>query len=97
MVQSVVNSFQVMEVVAPAVDPSLRPQLLSLLPSLLSTLCSRYTTVRHMAARVVATMAQVDLHRTMQVSSVVVQKYNVPGIYVRRIILMGIVLICDRI
>ncbi len=82
MVQSVVNSLQVMEVVAPAVDRSLRPQLLSLLPSFLSTLCSRYTTARHMAARVVATMAQVDLHRTMQVSSVVVWKYQA-STYVR--------------
>ena len=67
--QSVVASLQALEIMAPSVDPSLKPQLLSLLPLLLTSLCSHFTAVRHMAARCIATLAQVDLHQTMEVDN----------------------------
>ena len=67
--QSVVASLQALEIMAPSVDLSLKPQLLSLLPLLLTTLCSHFTAVRHMAARCIATLAQVDLHQTMEVGN----------------------------
>ena len=65
--QVVVHSLQVLEVVTPALHPSLRPELFSLLPLLLSCVCSPFTTIRHMAARCVAANTQVDLHRCMLV------------------------------
>lgn len=65
--QSVVNSLQVLEVLAPSLHPTLSTQLFSLLPQLLSSLCSQYTAIRHKAARCFATLAQVQLHHTMQV------------------------------
>lgn len=66
--QGVVNSLQVLEVVTPALHASLNSQLLSLLPSLLACLCCSFTAVRHMAARCVAAVTQVDLHHCMLVS-----------------------------
>ena len=65
--QTVVNSLQVLETLSPSAHPSLSSQLFSLLPQLLSCLCSPYTVIRHMAARCFATLAQVQLHTTMQV------------------------------
>ena len=67
--QSVVGSLQVLEIVSPSVDLSLRSQFLSLLPFLLIGLCSHFTAVRHMAARCITTLAQVDLHHTMEAGS----------------------------
>lgn len=66
--QAVVNSLQVLEVVTPALHASLTPQLLSLLPFLLTCLCCSFTAIRHMAARCVAAITQVDLHHCMLVS-----------------------------
>lgn len=65
--QAVVHSLQVLEVLAPFLHPELSTQLFSLLPKLLSCLCSQYTAIRHLAARCLSTLAQVQLHTTMQV------------------------------
>ena len=65
--QGLVNALQVLEVLTPCLHPDLSTQLFSLLPQLLSCLCSQYTSIRHMAARCLATLAQVHLHTTMQV------------------------------
>ena len=69
--QAVVHSLQVLEVLAPFLHPELFTQLFSLLPQLLSCLCSQYTAIRHLAARCLSTLAQVQLHTTMQVISCV--------------------------
>ena len=69
--QAVVHSLQVLEVLAPFLHPELSTQLFSLLPQLLSCLCSQYTAIRHLAARCLSTLAQVELHTTMQVTSCV--------------------------
>ena len=65
--QSVVNSLQVVEVLSPSLHSSLSSELFSLLPRLRLCLCSPYTAIRHMSARCFATLAQVQLHTTMQV------------------------------
>ena len=67
----VVNSLSVLEVVAPAVSPRLKPHLFSLLPLLLSSLLSQFAVVRHMAACSLTVMAKVDLHQLMQVHTYV--------------------------
>ena len=65
--QDVVSGLQVLEAMAPAVSPALRPHLLGLLPSLLRGLLCPFTAIRHMCARCMTAMAKVDLHHTLQV------------------------------
>ncbi|XP_064406197.1 TATA-binding protein-associated factor 172-like [Halichondria panicea] len=67
LVQQAVHSLQVLETLAPAIDPALSPRLLGLLSNpLLSCVTSEFTAVRHMAARCVAILSKVDLHVSLQ-------------------------------
>ncbi len=62
LVQQAVHSLQVLETLAPAIDPALSPRLLGLLSNpLLSCVTSGFTAVRHMAARCVAILSKVTI------------------------------------
>ncbi|XP_036356640.1 TATA-binding protein-associated factor 172 [Octopus sinensis] len=58
--QEIINSLQVLECVANALSKSLLSQVLELLPDLSGYLQNCYTSIRHLACRVVGTLAQLD-------------------------------------
>jgi len=95
--QTVVGSLQVLEIVASAVDPSLKSQLLSLLPLLLTALCSHFTAVRHMAARCITTMAQVDLHHTMEVGGTYMVRRVTQRVEYRTVADTTYILLCELV
>ncbi|XP_053306351.1 TATA-binding protein-associated factor 172 isoform X2 [Spea bombifrons] len=63
--QELVNSLQVFEVTAAAMDPALHPLLLQHLPQLFMCLQHPYTAVRHMASRCVGVMSRIATMETM--------------------------------
>ncbi|KAM9726612.1 TATA-binding protein-associated factor 172 [Menidia menidia] len=63
--QDLVNSLQVLEIMAGAMAAELRPLLLEHLPHLFSCLHHPYTAVRHMAARCVGVLSKIATLETM--------------------------------
>nr|XP_029525639.1 TATA-binding protein-associated factor 172-like isoform X3 [Oncorhynchus nerka] len=63
--QELVNSLQVLEVMAGAMAPELKPLLLEHLPHLFTCLQHPYTAVRHMAARCVGVLSKIATMETM--------------------------------
>uniref|UniRef100_A0A671UYF7 B-TFIID TATA-box binding protein associated factor 1 n=1 Tax=Sparus aurata TaxID=8175 RepID=A0A671UYF7_SPAAU len=63
--QELVNSLQVLEVMAGAMAPELKPLLLEHLPYLFTCLQHPYTAVRHMAARCVGVLSKIAMLETM--------------------------------
>uniref|UniRef100_A0A3Q3GBQ6 BTAF1 RNA polymerase II, B-TFIID transcription factor-associated n=1 Tax=Kryptolebias marmoratus TaxID=37003 RepID=A0A3Q3GBQ6_KRYMA len=63
--QDLVNSLQVLEVIAGAMAAELRPLLLEHLPHLFTCLQHPYTAVRHMAARCVGVLSKIATLETM--------------------------------
>ncbi|XP_068183061.1 TATA-binding protein-associated factor 172 [Antennarius striatus] len=63
--QDLVNSLQVLEVMAGAMDAALKPVLMEHLPHLFTCLQHPYTAVRHMAARCVGVLSKVAMLETM--------------------------------
>ncbi|XP_034079596.1 TATA-binding protein-associated factor 172 isoform X1 [Gymnodraco acuticeps] len=63
--QELVNSLQVLEVMAGAMAAELRPLLLEHLPHLFTCLQHPYTAVRHMAARCVGVLSKIAMLETM--------------------------------
>uniref|UniRef100_A0A6Q2Y175 BTAF1 RNA polymerase II, B-TFIID transcription factor-associated n=1 Tax=Esox lucius TaxID=8010 RepID=A0A6Q2Y175_ESOLU len=63
--QELVNSLQVLEVIAGAMAPELKPLLLDRLASLFTCLQHPYTAVRHMAARCVGVLSKIATMETM--------------------------------
>uniref|UniRef100_A0A665UB46 BTAF1 RNA polymerase II, B-TFIID transcription factor-associated n=1 Tax=Echeneis naucrates TaxID=173247 RepID=A0A665UB46_ECHNA len=63
--QELVNSLQVLEVMAGAMAPELKPLLLEQLPYLFTCLQHPYTAVRHMAARCVGVLSKIATLETM--------------------------------
>ncbi|KAI4812254.1 hypothetical protein KUCAC02_023656, partial [Chaenocephalus aceratus] len=63
--QELVNSLQVLEVMAGAMAAELRPLLLEHLPHLFTCLQHPYTAVRHMAARGVGVLSKIAMLETM--------------------------------
>ena len=64
--QSLISALHILEVIAPSLATPLHVKILSLLPCLLQVLCSPFTAIRHMSARAMCSLIQVDLHHTMQ-------------------------------
>ena len=64
-VQTVVSSLYVLEVIAPVLATPDVPR--TLMPLLLPALHSPFTSIRHMAARGVAGLCNIDLHYTLEV------------------------------
>ncbi|GAB1607432.1 TATA-binding protein-associated factor 172-like [Argonauta hians] len=70
--QDLINSLQVLEVVSASLSKSLLSQVLDLLPHLSGYLQNCYTSVRHLACRVVGSLAQLDsLHVMTHIIEVV--------------------------
>ncbi|KAM8852198.1 TATA-binding protein-associated factor 172 [Synchiropus picturatus] len=63
--QELVNSLQVLEIMAGAMDRELKPLLLQHLPHLFTCLQHPYTAVRHMAARCVGVLSKIATLETM--------------------------------
>ncbi|XP_054654807.1 TATA-binding protein-associated factor 172 isoform X1 [Dunckerocampus dactyliophorus] len=63
--QELVNSLQVLEVMAGAMSHELKPLLLEHLPHLFTCLQHPYTAVRHMAARCVGVLSKISMLETM--------------------------------
>ncbi|XP_060942934.1 TATA-binding protein-associated factor 172 [Limanda limanda] len=63
--QELVNSLQVLEVIAGAMASELKPLLLQHLPDLFTCLQHPYTAVRHMAARCVGVLSKLAMLETM--------------------------------
>ncbi|KAM9345373.1 TATA-binding protein-associated factor 172 [Symphorus nematophorus] len=63
--QELVNSLQVLEVMAGAMSAELKPLLLEHLPHLFTCLQHPYTAVRHMAARCVGVLSKIAMLETM--------------------------------
>ncbi|XP_029441849.1 LOW QUALITY PROTEIN: TATA-binding protein-associated factor 172-like, partial [Rhinatrema bivittatum] len=63
--QELINSLQVLEIMAVAMAPELRPLLLEHLPHLFTCLHHPYTAVRHMAARCVGVFSKIAVLETM--------------------------------
>ncbi|XP_043653491.1 TATA-binding protein-associated factor 172 [Drosophila teissieri] len=61
-----VSSMQLIETAAPHLHVALHPQMFSLLPSLGFVVCHPLKAVRHMAARCIAALAEIDACQTMQ-------------------------------
>ncbi|KAJ2722375.1 TATA-binding protein-associated factor mot1 [Coemansia sp. Benny D115] len=64
--QAAIDSLRVLLVLAPAVDAGLHGQLAGMLPWVLRALLSRYSAVRHMAARTLAELCRVVTTESMQ-------------------------------
>ncbi|ESO84154.1 hypothetical protein LOTGIDRAFT_229634 [Lottia gigantea] len=64
--QDLVNSLQVLQVVSPSLHSSILSQVTDKLPQLCLCLQHRYAAVRHMAARCIGVLCQLQLHSTMQ-------------------------------
>ncbi|KAJ1798610.1 TATA-binding protein-associated factor mot1 [Coemansia sp. RSA 2399] len=64
--QAVVDALRVLLALSPALDASLRPHLVAALPWVMSALASRFSAVRHMAARTVAELCHVVRTEAMQ-------------------------------
>uniref|UniRef100_A0A673CE02 BTAF1 RNA polymerase II, B-TFIID transcription factor-associated n=1 Tax=Sphaeramia orbicularis TaxID=375764 RepID=A0A673CE02_9TELE len=63
--QELVNSLQVLEIMAGAMSTELKPLLLEHLPHLFTCLRHPYTAVRHMAARCVGVLSKIAMLETM--------------------------------
>lgn len=59
-IQEIINNLQVLEVVAEHLNPILLSQILEQLPSLVEYLRNSYTSVRHLASRVLGALACLD-------------------------------------
>lgn len=64
--EEIISSLQILEVVSPHVHSNLLPQVFELLNSLTLLLENSYKGVRHMAARCIATLAQINAPRVME-------------------------------
>lgn len=64
--EEIISCLQILEVVSPHVHSNLLPQIFQLLNSLTLLLENSYKGVRHMAARCIATLAQIDAPKVME-------------------------------
>ncbi|KAJ2863287.1 TATA-binding protein-associated factor mot1, partial [Coemansia erecta] len=64
--QAVIDALRVLLALSPALDASLHPHLVAALPWVMSALASRFSAVRHMAARTVAELCHVVRTEAMQ-------------------------------
>lgn len=63
----VISCLQVLEVMAPHLHPALLPHIMSYLPAITSLLQHPYKAVRHMAARSLAVLADIQAPQVMQI------------------------------